>query len=182
MFPQEKVLQEILFLLTLSGGRLPLPILMSELYLADCESIKERDSSLSNDNYSSLQSGPILSFTLNMLDRVSETEWGTVIEKKGNTIFLRENVAPSFDLLSAKERGYLQIVFERLSNLSVEELTAYLKNLPEWKIARKVGKKISFSDLMRALGKDEKEILDAKKEHAFFSALTHERSPSKTPA
>ena len=82
MFSQEKVLQEILYLLSLNGGEMNLLKLMKELYLIDRESIKERDSSVSGDVFFSMRHGPVLSYTLNMLNNLEQTEWKDSLGKK----------------------------------------------------------------------------------------------------
>ena len=74
MFSSDKVLQEIVYLLGLNGGKMNLLKLMKELYLIDREAIAERDTSVSGDIFFSMKHGPVLSLTLNMLNDLNGSE------------------------------------------------------------------------------------------------------------
>ena len=67
MFSTNKILQVIGYLLSLNDNKMNLLKLLKELYLIDRESIKDTNFSLSGDEYFSLNHGPVLSATKNLL-------------------------------------------------------------------------------------------------------------------
>ncbi len=173
MFSQEKVLQEILFLLRLNGGKLELTKLMKELYLIDRESMGERESSVSGDEFFFLRHGPVLSFTLNILETLEESEWGDFLERKGNTFLPKSSKSSSddFDLLSEKEKAYIKKISEQFREKPASDLVNYVLTLKECSPFKKPGQRIQFSELMSALGKTDREIRQAKAENDFFEKL-----------
>lgn len=75
MFSSNKILHEILYLLSLNDNKMNLLKLMKELYLIDRESINERDSSVSGDVFFSMPHGPVLSQTLNLCYDLPNNGW-----------------------------------------------------------------------------------------------------------
>lgn len=173
MFSQEKVLQEIQYLLSLNGGEMNLLKLMKELYLIDRESIKERDSSVSGDEFFSMRHGPVLSYTLNMLNNLEQTEWKDKLEKKDDQYFpiIKKLGQVDYDLLSDKDKDYIKIVSDKFKSMSAWEVVEYTHTLKEWSDPGYTSRKIRFSEVMRALGKDETEIRQAKADYDFFNDL-----------
>lgn len=173
MFSQEKVLQEILYLLSLNGGEMSLLKLMKELYLIDRESIKERDSSISGDEFFSLRHGPVLSYTLNMLNNLEQTEWKNKLEKKEHQYYpiIKKLDQVDYDLLSDKDKDYIRTVSDTFKSMSDWDIVEYTHTLKEWTNPGYTSRKIRFSEVMRALGKDEEEIRQAKAEYNFFNEL-----------
>lgn len=173
MFSQEKVLQEILYLLSLNGGEMNLLKLMKELYLIDRESIKERDSSVSGDVFFSMRHGPVLSYTLNMLNNLEQTEWKDSLGKKDHIYYpmIQQTAQTEYDLLSEKDKDYIKKVSDRFKSMSDWDIVEYTHTLKEWSDPGCKSRKIRFSEVMRALGKDETEIRQAKAEYDFFNEL-----------
>ncbi len=147
--------------------------LMKELYLIDRESIKERDSSVSGDEFFSLRYGPVLSYTLNMLKDLKESEWDGFLKRKGNTYYAKnlQSTDDDYDLLSEKDRQYIEKISEQFKDKTSSDLVKYTHTLEEWTNPGKSSRKIRFSDVMRALGKSEEEIRQAKEEYDFFNEL-----------
>lgn len=75
------------------------------------------------------------------------------------------------DLLSPKDKEYIEKVSEQYKNYTPLELEEYTHTLPEWKDPYGSSRKIRFADIMKALGKSDEEILAAKAEYEQFSAL-----------
>lgn len=174
MFSMEKILHEILFLLSLNDNRMNLLKLMKELYLADRESIKERDTSISGDTFFSMPHGPVLSQTLNLCYDLPNNEWATFLDKIAASYYpdiaIKKMIEP--DLLSEKEKAYLTKVsdsFKDIDRFEIEDLTHML---PEWVDPKGSSQKIHFADIMRALGKSEQEIAEAKQEYERFKNLS----------
>lgn len=174
MFSSDKVLQEIVYLLGLNGGKMNLLKLMKELYLIDREAIAERDTSVSGDIFFSMKHGPVLSLTLNMLNDLNGSEWGEWLEslpaKYYNDIAAKKET--EFSLLSEKDKEYISTVSERFRHYTSFQLEDYThKNLPEWHDPQNSSKKIRYCDIMRALGRSDAEIREAKEEYEFVCGL-----------
>ncbi len=173
MFSAEKVLHEIMFLLSINDGRMNLLKLMKELYLADRESIKERDTSISGDDFCSMPHGPVLSRTLNVCYDLPNNAWAEYLDKISTVyhpdIAIRKMI--DVDLLSNKDKEYLTSVSERFKNYSPYQLELYTHKLQEWVDPHGSSRKIRYADVMRALGKTEQEILEAKKEYEQLETL-----------
>lgn len=177
MFLADKVLQEIIYLLGLNGGRMNLLKLMKELYLIDREAISERDTSVSGDTFFSMNHGPVLSLTLNMLNDLSAAGWDEWL-KSCPTKYYDDIVATKeieLSLLSEKDKEYISTVSERFKNFDAFRLEDYThKNLPEWHNPHGSSKKIRYRDIMRALGRSDEEIREAKEEYEFYCGLNNE--------
>lgn len=177
MFDTEKILQEIGYLLSRNDNRMNLLKLMKELYLIDRLSISERDSSVSGDSYFSLPHGPVLSSTLNMLYDFplnKDNQWGAYLRSEKSKyhpdiVLLKE--IPD-DMLSAKDKSYIEIISDEFRNFGNKEIEDYTHiNLPEWKDPHGGSKRIRFEDIMSALGKTRDEIMESKKEYERINNL-----------
>ena len=157
MFSSNKILQEVSYLLSLNGNRMNLLKLMKELYLIDRLSIEERESSVSGDVFFSMKHGPVLSQTLNMCYDLPNNEWGE---------YLDQITAPFYPDIAVKKT-----IETGLMNYSPRQLEDYTHKLPEWAPLTSGRKKIRFSDIMRALGRSEKEIAEAKAEYEAFNSF-----------
>lgn len=173
MFSSEKVLHEILFLLSLNGNRMNLLKLMKELYLIDRESIKERDTSVSGDIFFSLKHGPILSQTLNMCYDLPNNEWADYLDNISARYYrdIAVKKMVELDLLSEKDKEYIIRISEQFKDFTPFKLEDYTHTLPEWNSADGRSRKIRFQDVMVALGKSDKEIAEAKEEYEQLEAL-----------
>ena len=177
MFSADKILQEIIYLLGLNGGRMNLLKLMKELYLIDREAIAERDTSVSGDTFFSMKHGPVLSLTLNMLNDLQAAGWNDWLEsqpaKYYNDIIVKKDIELS--LLSEKDKEYISTISERFKNFDRFQLEDYThKYLPEWHDPHGSSKKIRYRDIMRALGRSDEEIREAKEEYEFYCGLNNE--------
>jgi hypothetical protein len=177
MFSSEKILQVITYLLSLNDGKMNMLKLMKELYLIDREAIQERETSVSGDTYFSMKNGPVLSATLNMLDDLdydTSNPWGDYLQKQPTKYYpdvvLKKEAGDG--CLSEKDKEYIETVSSRFKDYNEFQIKDYTHDLPEWKEPRGAGReKIRYSDIMKALGRSDKEIAEAKEEYGFFSML-----------
>lgn len=174
MYSSDKILQEIVYLLSLNDNKMNLLKLMKELYLIDRASIDERDTSISGDVFFSMPHGPVLSQTLNMLYDLDNNNWGYYLEAVKvpyhPDIQIKKNI--KFDRLSIKDKSYIKSISDEFKNFTPLELEDYTHKLPEWIDPKGSSRKIRYSDVMYALGKSEEEILAAKQEYEKISELS----------
>lgn len=177
MFLTNKVLQIIGYLLSLNDGKMNLLKLMKELYLIDRESIKDTNFSLSGDEYFSLNHGPVLSATKNLLEDLGRDKdnnyWDKFLEKKENKYFPDILLIKEIDTdeLSEKDKEYIKNISDKFKNYSEWEIEKYTHKLKEWKDLKGGSQKIRYCEIMQALGKTEKEIKEAKLEYEALSNL-----------
>lgn len=171
MFNAEKVLQEICYLLSLNGGKLNLLKLIKELYLADRESINERDFSISGDDFFSMKNGPILSATLHILN--DKDDWKDTLKKEPtkhyDDISLKKEVET--DLLSENDKKYLKLISDKYKTINEWDIVDLTHKLPEWKNLKNGREKIKFSSILKALNRNEKEIAEIKEEQNNLKEL-----------
>ncbi len=172
MFEPKKIIQIITYLLSLNNNKLNLLKLMKELYLIDRLSISERDTSLSGDTYVSMSHGPVLSITLNLIrDDFFKRYIKQIPAKYFPDIELTKSAGE--DLLSAKDKEYINSVSSKFAKYSPRQLEEYTHKLKEWVDPLGSSIKIRYRDIMKALGKSDEEIKQAKLEYEQISNLTN---------
>ncbi len=173
MFSSDKILHEIIFLLSLSDNKMNLLKLMKELYLSDRASIDNRDVSISGDIFYSMPHGPVLSGSLNMLYDLNNNNWGDFLLSIPSSYYpdiqLKKYTEPV--LLSKKDKEYLQNTYTQFKNYTPKQLEDYTHNLPEWVDPKGSSVKIRFQDIAFALGKSDEEIKEAKEEYEISNQL-----------
>lgn len=170
MFNEKKVLQIISYLLSLNNGKMSKLKLIKELYLIDRMSIDEDNVSLSGDDFFSLPHGPVLSLTLNIINDIPDNTWVEYLEiKDKRTIYLIKE----FDegRLSKRDKYFIETVSNKYKNYSAAKLRNFSHTLPEWNDPKGSNRKIRFADIMKALGKSDDEIAEAKAEYDGISEL-----------
>ena len=174
MYSSDKILQEIIYLLSLNDNRMNLLKLMKELYLIDRASIDERDTSVSGDVFYSMPHGPVLSQTLNMLNDLVNNKWGEYLDavdaKYYTDIQVKKDI--TLDRLSVRDKTYIKTVSEQFKDFTPKKLENYTHTLPEWVDPNGSSLKIRYRDVMLALGKSEEEISAAKQEYEKISELS----------
>ncbi len=176
VFSADKILQIIGYLLSLNDKKMNLLKLMKELYLIDRLSIEKTNFSLSGDEYFSLNHGPVLSATKNLLEdlgRDSRNYWDNFLTKKESkyypNIILINNTKQ--ELLSDKDKEYIETISNKFKDYNEWEVEDYTHKLKEWKDPQGSSKKIRYRDIMLAIGKTEEEIEKAKNEYKALSNL-----------
>lgn len=171
MFEHKKIIQIITYLLSLNNNKLNLLKLMKELYLIDRLSISERDTSLSGDIYVSMPHGPVLSITLNL---IRDDYFKKYIKQIPAKYFPDIELAKSAgdDLLSEKDKEYINAISSQFKKYTPKQLEKYTHNLKEWVDPLGSSIKIRYQDIMKALGRSDEEIKQAKLEYEQMSNLS----------
>ena len=176
MYSSEKILQVIGYILSLNAGKMNLLKLMKELYLIDRQSIELRETSISGDTYFSMDHGPILSYTLNLLSAVRD-DVGFLSDyidiTKGNLYKADVKIKKetTISLLSKRDLMIIEDIHAKFLNHTPKEIEDYTHELPEWKNPSGSSVKIRYSDIMKALGRTDEDIAIAKSEYEAISNL-----------
>lgn len=157
-FDEQKVTEAAALLLELRGGCMHYIKLLKLLYIADREAFSEWGIPISNDNYVSMDNGPVLSQTYNLIKdggrfwseyisapfRDYEVELSRSIQKKRK--------------LSLAEEDLLRSVFEKYGRENRWKIVDLMHTLPEWKDPGGSSIPISIHDILHALNEPEENI------------------------
>ena len=159
MFNQRKVAQMAAFLVDRGRSRMNYLKLMKLLYLADRESMKRYGEPISGDRYVSMDHGPALSQTLNLINGAIEFEergWNHWIADKADyEVSLRRKVSrDALDELSDADLEVLDIIYGKFGRMDQWKLRDYThRYCLEWKDPEGSSIPIEYVDIFKALGR-----------------------------
>ena len=179
-FNEAKAVQAAAFLLILHHGKMQRLRLMKLLYVAEREQLKRYGRPIIGDHYVSMDYGPVLSNTLNLARETGWIEgkiWKKYIKKLGkhSVKLLHE---PRFDKLTPAERTTLQRVHKERLHQTQWQISKWTHLFGEWQDPHGSSMPIHVEDVLREVGKTEKEIREIEKdtaERAHFDRLFESR-------
>lgn len=157
-FRSEKAAQVAALFLKKSGRHLEKMALIKLIYLAERESIRQRNRPIIYDEYYSLKDGPICSNALNAINgKIDQDIWRNYLELQGDRdVFVAPNCPDDFDEISISDSRILESVFAEFGGMSSAQLRAWTHkpaNCPEYSDVNGVGRiPISVEDIVRAVG------------------------------
>lgn len=158
-FREDKAAQAAALLLKLKGSSMSHLKLMKLLYLAEREALLRLGRPITFDSCVSMDHGPVLSQTLNLLHGDSQTNglWEKTISVPANhEVSLIED--PGADKLSEAEDQLIREVFSQHGAKSRWELRDFSHTLAEWQDPKGSSIKLDYKDILRAGGKTDIEI------------------------
>ena len=177
LFSEKKVTQASALILSESGGKMPYMLLIKLLYLSDRLSIEKYGFPITFDDYFSMELGPILSNTLNLIrnKNLDETQsiWRKFISAPKNYYIELRIQNYSTSELSKADIEILKEVYHRYSNMNRFKLSELLhKILPEYKKTSKGNRSpITYRDILTALGENDEEINRIENEIDYLSLI-----------
>ncbi len=173
-YREDKATQAAAYLLNLHEGYMPYMKLIKLLYVADRFALLEYGRPITYDNYYSLDRGPILSKTLDLITEGSpqgeSNYWEKYIsEPVGYSVRLIDDCP--YDELSDAECDMLNKVNKQLGHYDRWALVELLhKKLPEWEDPHGSALPISYSSIFEAAKRDddEAEEIEAEISHLAF--------------
>ena len=133
--------------------------LMKLLYLADRASMKRNGHPISGDRYVSMDHGPVLSQTFNLIKgAVQFSEWGWnhwIADRADYDVSLRRKASrDALDELSDADLDVLHDVFEKFGKVDQWDLVKYThRYCREWEDPNGSSVPISYEDIFKALGR-----------------------------
>ncbi|HVS27134.1 MAG TPA: Panacea domain-containing protein [Burkholderiales bacterium] len=133
--------------------------LMKLLYLADRESMKRHGHPISGDRYVSMDHGPVLSNTLNLINgavKFQERGWDHWIADKADyAVSLRRRATREvLDELSNADIDVLRDVFAKFGKVNQWDLVKYIhRYCREWQDPNGSSIPISYEEIFKALGR-----------------------------
>lgn len=184
MFTVRKVAQMAAYFADEQGGRINILKLMKLLYLADRESMSRYGAPISFDQLVSMDQGPVLSRTLDLINgsypNNMMADWEEWISGREHYQVERNRDVERSDLdfLSDADLEVLAAVWRRFGQMNQWELRDYThQHLPEWKDPNGSSIPIAHTDIFIALGKElgeaEELASDINVEHDLDRAFAH---------
>jgi uncharacterized phage-associated protein len=159
MFNEPKVAQMAAYLLSRTRGKMNYLKLIKLLYLADREAMKRHGHPISGDRYVSMDHGPVLSQTFNLIKgaaQFAEGGWNHWIADKADYAVSLKRKAPreALDELSDADVGVLSGVYAKFGKMDQWELVDYVhRYCREWKDPNGSSIPITYEEIFRALGR-----------------------------
>lgn len=169
-FREDKTTQAAAQLLRLRGGRMSHLKLIKLLYLLDREALLRWGRPVTYDWYYSMPHGPVLSFTLDLINGGGaapggESYWSRYIaERTGHEVQLREGSEAPRDQLSPAEEALIREVFETYGRMTRWQLRDFSHTLPEWRDPQGSSVPIDHADILRHAGLSAADIAQIREE------------------
>lgn len=158
-FNERKATEAAARLLELRGGQMHYLKLLKLLYIADREALARWGIPISHDSYVSMDHGPVLSQTYNLIRDGGSRIWSEHISAPYGDYEIRlVGEKPLVQKLSEAEEKLLDEVFARYGNANRWDLVDETHKFPEWRDPHGSSLPISVGDILRALGEPEEEV------------------------
>lgn len=172
-FDEKKATQAAGWLLEKSCGKMNHMKLLKLLYLVDRAALGRWSRPITGDQPYSLPYGPVLSKTYEMIKgRCLDADYWRfhISETQDFTVEIRESCGD--DALTQAECDLIDDVFEEFGSKDQYELVEYCHDeCSEWNDPGETSKVISFESILEALGKDQEEIEEKRKDIAASNWL-----------
>jgi len=173
-FDERKTAAAASVLLKEAGGQMRYLRLIKLLYMADRASWQRFNRPITGDRYVSMDRGPVLSRTYNLIREEPPGAWSEAIERV-DRYEVRLKGEPDLGPLSEAEIELLKDAFGLFEQMDHWHLVKHLhRTLSEWKDPKGSAATISPEEILRALGKSEEEVEEARQvsaETSYFDAL-----------
>lgn len=149
-------------------------MLIKLMYLSDRKSVELYDHTISNDNFVSMDKGPVLSRLLNLIHDECAPElqntWNTYFKTCEHYVkIVSDEAIKKVENLSRAEMKVIDEVVSEFGKRDVWELIDnHMHTLPEWKNPNGSSIPIKLEDIMRALNKSEDEIKSTLEENEEY--------------
>jgi uncharacterized phage-associated protein len=157
-YHQERATQAAARLLAARGGTMSYLKLLKLLYLADRRALLEHGRPITFDRYVSMDHGPVLSQTYNLIVSEEqpgrETYWRRYISEPRHYEVTLLSAAPNGELSPAQER-ILDEVFAEFGAMGRWQIVDYVHTLPEWEDPHGSSLPIALRDVLRGGGLDD---------------------------
>lgn len=163
-FNERKAAQLAAFLLTRAKGEMYVLKLMKLLYIVDREAFKELGHPVTYDCYVSMDNGPVLSRTYNLMNGM---EWdcagywtAMISDREDNKLRVSDDCEVASDALSKAELAIADRVFEEFGRIPRFDLARMTHSFPEWQDPQGSSLPIPYESILQAVGYDNEEIAD----------------------
>ena len=159
-FREDRATQIAALLITKEGGSINIVKLIKLMYYVDRAAIIRWGYPVTSDSHYSLPNGPILSFTLNLINEDMDGSYWTqyISSREAHKVCLLES--PSTDALSEAEISLIDEIYDQLGDLKPFQLVELSHLLPEWEDPQGSRRPISYRTILKSEGYSEEDIED----------------------
>lgn len=160
-FNDEKATQAAAVLLNCTRGQMKYLRLIKLLYFAERDSFEQFGRPITGDAFSSLKNGPVLSNVLTIIrkDRFVQSKvWDSHIETVAKSYTVKLVKDPGVGELCDADIKILKKAWQLRRRKTLSEIIQESHELPEWQDPGDTSIPIGIEDLLRGLGKTDKEI------------------------
>lgn len=165
-FREDKATQAAALFLELRGGDMSYLKLQKLLYLLDRESLLRWGQPITYDSYVSMNKGPVLSQTLDLITSDDDPEhpsyWRKYISPPRGDFEVGSQAKAPVESLSPAECDLIRELFGKYGKMGRYEIVHFTHTLPEWQHPNGTSIPIEIDDILRANGYSEQEIEDIK--------------------
>ncbi|WP_375322479.1 Panacea domain-containing protein [Aliivibrio logei] len=180
-FDEDKTAQLAAYLTSKSGGEIYHLMLMKLLYISDRNALATLGHTISDDNYASMNYGPVLLNTLSLIDgsvRSTNGLWSKLLSPSRNYKISLLNRDFDTALLSEAELAITDAVFSQFGSMDRFELADKTHEFGEWNNPHGSILPIDYQDILKAVGFDDadansilQELQDVKAAKDFLNNL-----------
>lgn len=163
-FDEKKTTELATAFLRMNGGQMAYLKLMKLLYIADREAINQFGSPITGDHYVSMNYGPVLSKTYDIIKSPPEPGkgytgeiWNERIAKINYDLRLTRDLEPD---LSEADAEIARAIFEKYRDHDRWTVADNTHEFPEWRDPDGSTLPIDYEDILKALGKSKEESKD----------------------
>lgn len=157
-FNERKATEAAAHLLTLRGGQMHYLKLLKLLYIADREALQRWGIPISHDNYASMDHGPVLSQTYNLIRDGGSRFWSEHISAPFGDYEIALTLKPETQKLSPIEEKLLDEIYAQYGHSNRWDLVDKTHAFPEWQNPHGSSIPISLKEVLQGLGEPEEEI------------------------
>lgn len=158
-FNERKATEAAAHLLHLRGGQMHYLKLLKLLYIADREALHRWGIPISHDNYASMDHGPVLSQTYNLIRDGGSRFWSEHISAPFGDYEVRlVGEKPIAQKLSRAEESLLDEIFSRYGHTNRWDLVDQTHKFVEWRDPHGSSVPITITEILHALGESQEEI------------------------
>ncbi len=160
-YREEKAAQVAALFLALRGGKMSKIKLIKLLYIAEREALIRWRRPIFYDRYVSMDRGPVVSRTLNIMngdEREGGGPWDQSISQPDANHNVEIKSDPGTSHLSGAEEALIRDVYDKYGNIPRWDLCKLTHGFPEWVDPRGSSIPIRYEDILAGAGKTEVEI------------------------
>ncbi len=158
-FDEKKTTQLAAYFTAKSGGEIYHLMLMKLLYISDRRALSTLGHTISNDNFASMNYGPVLLNTLSLIGgtvRFHDSLWEKYLTSSRNyKIALRQEQEIDTGLLSQAELDIADSVYNEFGHMNRFDLADKTHEFPEWHDPHGSVLPIQYKDILLATGFDD---------------------------
>ena len=160
-YREDKAAQVAALFLSLRGGSMSKIKLIKLLYIIEREALIKWRRPVIFDRYVSMNKGPVVSTTLNIIngdERESTGPWDEAISRPDENYRVRLISDPGTGKLSDAEEELIKDVYRRYGNMNRWRLCEHTHGFPEWTDPQNSSIPIKYEDILAGAGKTDIEI------------------------